>query len=134
MNFTNENEAAAQSLLLTENSAEEFSGAIRNARMALKSGSINSAIDNLEKASRRAGEVGDPRATELANFANALAHALETVRLVAMCWVTCPTSSEPTPTVAPGGRPSDSEEGMPSGRSRRRYGRRRLFKNKPAAR
>jgi hypothetical protein len=67
MNFTNENEAAAQSLLLTENSAEEFSGAIRNARMALKSGSIDYAITRLEKASRRAGEVGDHRASELAN-------------------------------------------------------------------
>ena len=56
-----------------------------NARVALKSGSIDYAIDNLEKASRRAGDVGDPRATELANFANALAPALETVQLVAMC-------------------------------------------------
>jgi hypothetical protein len=82
MNFTNENEAAAQSLLLTENSAEEFSGAIRNARMALKSLSIDYAITRLEKASRGAGEVGDHRASELANFANALAPALETVQLV----------------------------------------------------
>jgi hypothetical protein len=50
-----------------------------------KSGSIDAAITSLEKASRRAGDVGDPRATELANFANALAPALETVQLVAMC-------------------------------------------------
>ena len=85
MKLTNENEAAAQSLLLTENSAEEFSGAIRNARVALKSGSIDGAITSLEKARHRASEVGDHRASELANFANALAPALETVQLVAMC-------------------------------------------------
>ena len=65
--------------------AADFGDAIRNACVALKSGSIDGAITSLEKASRRAGEVGDPRATELANFANALAPALETVQLVAMC-------------------------------------------------
>jgi hypothetical protein len=66
-------------------SVADFDDAIRNARVALKSGSIDYAIDNLEKASHRAGEVVDPRAAELANFANALAPALETVPLVAMC-------------------------------------------------
>jgi hypothetical protein len=50
-----------------------------------QNGSIDYAVDNLEKASHRAGEVGDHRASELANFANALAPALETVQLVAMC-------------------------------------------------
>jgi hypothetical protein len=74
------NQTAAQSP-----SIADFEDAIRNARVALKSGSIDYAIDNLEKASHRAGEVGDPRASELANFANALAPALETVQLVAMC-------------------------------------------------
>jgi hypothetical protein len=59
--------------------------AIRSARVALKSRSIDAAITSLEKASRCAGDVGDPRATELANFANALAPALEAVQLVAMC-------------------------------------------------
>jgi hypothetical protein len=63
----------------------DFGDAIRNACVALKSGSIDGAITSLEKASRRAGEVGDRRATELANFANPLAPALETVQLVVMC-------------------------------------------------
>jgi hypothetical protein len=67
------------------NGVADFGGAIRNACVALNSGSIDAAITSLEKASRRAGEVGDPRAAELANFANALAPALETVQLVAMC-------------------------------------------------
>ena len=69
----------------TANWVADFGDAIRNACVALKSGSIDGAITSLEKASRRAGEVGDPRAAELANFANALAPALETVQLVAMC-------------------------------------------------
>jgi hypothetical protein len=64
---------AAQLPPPTANRVSDFGDAIRNARDALKSGSIVGAITNLEKASRRAGEVGDPRATELANFANALA-------------------------------------------------------------
>ena len=75
------NGAAAQVLP----SVPSVDAAIRSARVALKSGSIDYAIDNLEKASHRAGEVGDHRASELANFANALAPALETVQLVAMC-------------------------------------------------
>ena len=74
------NQTAAQSP-----SVADFEDAIRDARVALKSGSIDGAITSLEKASRRAGEVGDHRASELANFANALAPALETVQLVAMC-------------------------------------------------
>ena len=85
MNFTNENEAAAQSPPPTATRVADFGDPIRNASVALKSGSIDAAITSLEKASRRAGEVGDPRASELANFANALAPALETVQLVAMC-------------------------------------------------
>ena len=79
------NGTAAQSPPPTANRVADFGGAIRDARVALKSGSIDGAITSLTKASRRAGEVGDPRATELANFANALAPALETVQLVAMC-------------------------------------------------
>ena len=76
---------SAQSPPPTANQLADFGDAIRNACVALKSGSIDAAITSLEKASRRAGEVGDARATELANFANALAPALETVQLVAMC-------------------------------------------------
>jgi hypothetical protein len=79
------NGTAAQSPPPTANRVADFGGAIRDACVALNSGSIEAAINSLEKASRRAGEVGDPRATELANFANALAPALETVQLVAMC-------------------------------------------------
>ena len=79
------NGTAAQSPPPTANRVADFGDAIRNACVALKSGSIDAAITSLEKASRRAGEVGDPHATELANFANALAPALETVQLVAMC-------------------------------------------------
>ena len=79
------NGRAAQSPPPTANRVADFGGAIRNACVALNSGSIDAAITSLEKASRRAGEVGDPRAAELANFANALAPALETVQLVAMC-------------------------------------------------
>ena len=79
------NGAAAQVLPSVPTAVASVDAAIRSARVALKSGSIDYAINNLEKASRRAGEVGDHRATELANFANALAPALETVQLVTMC-------------------------------------------------
>ena len=83
------NGTAAQSPPPTTNRVADFGDAIRNACVALKSGSIDVAITSLEKAGRRASDVGDPRATELANFANdfanALAPALETVQLVAMC-------------------------------------------------
>jgi hypothetical protein len=85
MNTVQVNGTAAQSPPPTANRLGDLGDAIRNARVALKSGSIDAAITSLEKASRRAGEVGDPRATELANFANALAPVLETVQLVAMC-------------------------------------------------
>jgi hypothetical protein len=79
------NGSAAQVLPSVPTAVASVDAAIRSARVALKSGSIDYAIDNLEKASHRAGEVGDHRASELANFANALAPALETVQLVAMC-------------------------------------------------
>jgi hypothetical protein len=79
------NGAAAQVLPSVPTAVASVDAAIRSARVALKSGSIDYAINNLEKASHRAGEVGDHRASELANFANALAPALETVQLVAMC-------------------------------------------------
>jgi hypothetical protein len=75
------NGTAAQSPPPTANRVADFGDAIRNACVALNSRSIDAAITSLEKASRRAGEVGDPRAAELANFAN----AIETVQLVAMC-------------------------------------------------
>ena len=96
------NGAAAQVLPSVPTAIGSVDAAIRNARVALKSRSIDGAITSLEKASRCAGEVSDPRATELANFANALAPALETVQLVAMCLGDLSSSSEPTPTVAPG--------------------------------
>ena len=85
MNTIQVNGTAAQSPPPTANRVPDFGDAICNACVALNSGSIDAAIISFEKASRRAGEVGDPRATELANFANALAPALETVQLVAMC-------------------------------------------------
>jgi hypothetical protein len=85
MNIIQVNRTAAQSPPSTANRVADFEDAIRNACIALNSGSIDTAITNLEKASRRAGEVSDPRAGELADFANALAPALETVQLVAMC-------------------------------------------------
>jgi hypothetical protein len=115
-------------------SVADFDDAIRNACVALKSGSIDAAITSLEKASRRAGEVGDPRATELANFANALGPGLETIQLVAMCLGDLSHDSEPTPTVASGRAAVDFRGGKPSGRSRRRYGRRRLFHKHQATR
>jgi hypothetical protein len=62
-----------------------FSDAIRNARFALKNRPIDGAINKLEKVSRLAGEVGNPHACELANFANELRSAFETVQLVEMC-------------------------------------------------
>jgi hypothetical protein len=77
------NGSAAQVLPSVPTAVASVDAAIRSARVALKSGSIDYAIDNLEKASHRA--VGDHRASELANFANALAPTLETVQLVAMC-------------------------------------------------
>jgi hypothetical protein len=79
------NGTAEQSSPPTANRVADFGDAIRNACVALKSGSIDGAITSLEKASRRAGEVGDHRASELANFAHALAPALETIELVSMC-------------------------------------------------
>jgi hypothetical protein len=85
MNTIQVNGTAVQSTPPTANGVADFGDAIRNACAALNSGSIDAAIISLEKASHRAGDVGDPRATELANFANALARALETVQLVAMC-------------------------------------------------
>jgi hypothetical protein len=112
---------AAQSPPLTANRVADFGDAIRNACVALKSGSIDGAITSLEKASRRAGEVGDPRATELANFANALAPALETVGPGATVGVGSLLVGQVTQAHRDQ-LPSASEEEMPSGRSRRRYG------------
>ena len=85
MSNINVNRRAVQSPPLTANAAADVNNAIRNARFALKNGPIDGAITKLEKVSRLADEVGNPHACQLANFANALAPALETVELVEMC-------------------------------------------------
>jgi hypothetical protein len=66
-------------------SVADFDDAIRNARFALHNGPLDWAISHLEKASRVAGEIGNPHASELANLAGALEPAFETVKLVEMC-------------------------------------------------
>jgi hypothetical protein len=78
---------AAQLASATTIAVAEFGDAIRNARFALRNGPIDCAIVDLEKASRVAGEVCSPDSCELANFANALRPALETVQLVEMCFL-----------------------------------------------
>jgi hypothetical protein len=90
------NGTAAQLPPTTTIAVADFDAAIRNARFALENGPIDCAIIKLEKASRLAGEVGNPHARELANLASALAPALETVELVRMCFRTCSASSEPS--------------------------------------
>ena len=77
---------AAQSLQPTTKAVADLSGAIRNARFALFNGPLYAAIARLEKASRLAAEVKNPNARELANLATALLSALETVKLVEMCF------------------------------------------------
>ena len=62
-------------------------GAIRNALNALLSGSLDRAVDRLKDAGRAAHEVEDPHAHELANLADALVPAVETLKLVEMCLV-----------------------------------------------
>jgi hypothetical protein len=59
--------------------------AIRKARTALLNGSLDCAIDSLKDARRVAREGEDPRAHELANLADALMPAVETLKLVEMC-------------------------------------------------
>jgi hypothetical protein len=77
---------AAQSPLPIAKAVADFGDAIRNTRFALLNGSLDCAIARLEKASRLAREVSNPHAHELANLANALSPALETVKLVEMCF------------------------------------------------
>jgi hypothetical protein len=79
------NGTAAQSPPLTVETVADFNDAIRNARFALRNGPPDRAIVDLEKASRLAPEVGNPHAHQLANFANELRSAFETVQLVEMC-------------------------------------------------
>jgi hypothetical protein len=68
-------------------SVTDFDDAIRNARFALHSGPLDWAISHLEKASRIAGEVGNPHAPELASLAGALEPAVETLKLFEMCFL-----------------------------------------------
>jgi hypothetical protein len=74
--------AEAQSPPLIANAVAAFNDAIRNARLALISGPLGSAIVHLEDASRLAAEVKNLHAHELANLASALSPAFETVKLV----------------------------------------------------
>ena len=67
-------------------SVTDFDDAIRNARFALHSRPLDWALSHLEKASRIAGAVG-PHAPELANLAGALEPAVETLKLVEMCFL-----------------------------------------------
>jgi hypothetical protein len=79
------NGTAAQSPSVTTNAVADFRDAIRKARTALHNGPHDRAIIHLEKASRLAGEVGNPHARELANFASALRSAFDSVQLVERC-------------------------------------------------
>jgi hypothetical protein len=74
----------AQSPPTTAKVLADFSDAVRNARFPLQNGPIDCAINNLEKAIRCGGEVGNPHAAALANFASALAPAFEAVPRVEM--------------------------------------------------
>jgi hypothetical protein len=76
------NQPAAQSP-----SVADFEDAIHKVRFALHNGPLDWAISRLEKASRIAGEVGNPHAPELANLLGALEPALETLKLVEMCFL-----------------------------------------------
>jgi hypothetical protein len=78
------NETAAQLSSATPNAIADFSYAIRMARVALLNGPLDGAIVGLEEASRLAAGVKNPHARRLANFANELLGACETVQLVEM--------------------------------------------------
>jgi hypothetical protein len=77
----------AQSPPTTAKAVADFGDAIRHARVALLNGPIDGAVAHLEEASRFAREVFDPHARELANLAAALEPALETLKLVEMCFL-----------------------------------------------
>ncbi len=78
---------AAQSLPPAANAVADFGDAMRNAHFAILNGQLDSAIARLEEASRLADEVRNPHTRELANLASALATALETLKLVEMCFL-----------------------------------------------
>jgi hypothetical protein len=78
------NRTAAQLPSVTTKAVTDFDDAIRNARFALHNGPLDCAINHLEKASRIAGEVGNPHARELANFGSEVRSAFETVQVVEM--------------------------------------------------
>jgi hypothetical protein len=80
-------ETAAQLPPLSQNAVADFGSAIRNVRVALVSGPLDSAIVHLEDASRLAAEIKNPCAGELANLAGALEPAFETLKLVEMCFL-----------------------------------------------
>jgi hypothetical protein len=79
------NGAAAQVLPSVPTAVASVDAAIRSARFALRHGPLDWAISHIEKASRVAGGVGNPHASELTNLAGALEPAFETVKLVEMC-------------------------------------------------
>jgi hypothetical protein len=75
---------AAQLPPATTKPIDDFGHAIRNAHSALLIGPLDRAILFLENASRLAAGVKNPHARQLANFANELRGACETVQLVEM--------------------------------------------------
>jgi hypothetical protein len=70
----------------TANPVAAFDDAIRNARFVLLNGPLDCAKARIEKASRLAAEVKNPHARELENLASALSPALDTVKLIEMCF------------------------------------------------
>jgi hypothetical protein len=81
------NQTAAQLSSVTTTAVTDFNDAIRDARFALHNGTLDCAIDHLEKASRIADEVGNPHACQLANFGSAVRSAFETIQVVEMCFL-----------------------------------------------
>jgi hypothetical protein len=72
---------------LTTNPVADFGDAIRNARFALHNGPLDGVIVHLEDARRLAAEANNPHAHELANLVGAAEPAVETLKLVEMCFL-----------------------------------------------
>ena len=94
---------AAQLPSVTTKAVTDFNDAIRNALFALHNGALDCATNQLEKASRLAGEVCNPHTRELVNLVSALASASETVKLVEMYLRDMSPQREPTPPAVPVG-------------------------------
>ncbi len=86
MSIVHHNGTAAQVPPLTASEVSAFNEAIRNARFALLNGPLDCAKARLEKASRLAAEVENSCAREVAYLASELSPALDTVKLVEMCF------------------------------------------------